>query len=54
MTDEEAKRYMSEWAGLEFDPKVVKAFLAIDPAVYVTSPAPEKAPTDEERKYRFS
>ncbi len=26
----EAKRYLSEWAGIEFDPKVVKAFLSIE------------------------
>ncbi len=26
----EAKRYISEWAGIEFDPKVVKAFLSIE------------------------
>lgn len=25
----EARRYLSEWAGIEFDPKVVKAFLAL-------------------------
>jgi HD-GYP domain-containing protein (c-di-GMP phosphodiesterase class II) len=51
MEDEEAKRYMIEWAGLEFDPKVVKAFLSLDPATYVTQePAQEVA----ERKFRFS
>jgi HD-GYP domain-containing protein (c-di-GMP phosphodiesterase class II) len=49
MEDEEAKRYMAEWAGLEFDPKVVKAFLAIDPANYVTPAAAEAPP-----KFRFS
>ncbi len=26
----EAKRYLTEWAGIEFDPKVVKAFLALE------------------------
>ncbi len=26
----EAKRYLTEWAGIEFDPKVVKVFLALD------------------------
>jgi len=51
MEDDEAKRYMAEWAGLEFDPKVVKAFLAIDSANYVTPAAPE---TNEERRFRFS
>jgi HD-GYP domain-containing protein (c-di-GMP phosphodiesterase class II) len=27
---EEAKRYLREWAGLEFDPKVVKTFLSLE------------------------
>ena len=26
----EAKRYLVEWSGIEFDPKVVKAFLALE------------------------
>ncbi len=26
----EARRYLSEWAGIEFDPKVVKAFLLLE------------------------
>ncbi|MEZ5427906.1 MAG: HD domain-containing protein [Pyrinomonadaceae bacterium] len=26
----EARRYLSEWAGIEFDPKVVKAFLGLE------------------------
>jgi len=34
MSEAEAKRYLIEWAGIEFDPKVVKAFLSIDSAVY--------------------
>ena len=53
MDDDEAKRYMTEWAGLEFDPKVIKAFLSIDTGVYVTpaSPVEERV---EERKFRFS
>jgi HD-GYP domain-containing protein (c-di-GMP phosphodiesterase class II) len=51
MTDDEAKHYMAEWAGLEFDPKVVKAFLAIDPEIYVTPVPPEPV---AERKFRFS
>lgn len=51
MEDEEAKRYMAEWAGLEFDPKVIKAFLAIDPSIYVSASGTEPV---EEKKYRFS
>jgi len=26
----EAKRYLTEWAGIEFDPKIVKAFLSLE------------------------
>ena len=29
ISSEEAKRYLAEWAGIEFDPKVVKAFLTL-------------------------
>lgn len=51
MQDDEAKRYMTEWAGLEFDPKVIKAFLSVDVTTYVTSHAPE---ADGVPKFRFS
>jgi hypothetical protein len=51
MQDDESKQYMTEWAALEFDPKVVKAFLSIDTAVYVTPAAPEADPLP---KFRFS
>jgi HD-GYP domain-containing protein (c-di-GMP phosphodiesterase class II) len=51
LQDEEARRYMSEWAGLEFDPKVVKAFLTIDTSTYVTPFAPE---AESVPKFRFS
>ncbi len=30
ISSSEAKRYLTEWAGIEFDPKVVKAFLALE------------------------
>jgi len=26
----EARRYLTEWAGIEFDPKVVKVFLSLE------------------------
>jgi HD-GYP domain-containing protein (c-di-GMP phosphodiesterase class II) len=29
ISESEAKRYLTEWAGIEFDPKVVKAFLSL-------------------------
>ena len=32
----EAKKYLVEWAGIEFDPTVVKAFVAISPAEQAT------------------
>ncbi len=53
MEDVEAKRYMTEWAGLEFDPKVIKAFLSIDTDVYVTPAAPEPE-AESVPKFRFS
>lgn len=31
-TEDEARRYLTEWAGLEFDPRVVRAFLSL-PAI---------------------
>lgn len=30
LSEAEAKQYISEWAGVEFDPKVVKAFLELE------------------------
>ena len=51
MQDHEAKHYMSEWAALEFDPKVVKAFLSLDASTYVT---PAAAEIETPRKFRFS
>lgn len=29
ISESEAKRYLTEWAGIEFDPKVVKVFLSL-------------------------
>ena len=29
ISESEAKRYLTEWAGIEFDPKVVKVFLEL-------------------------
>ena len=44
MSDDQAKKYMVEWAGIEFDPSVVKAFLSIDLPEEIqpdpTAPAP--------------
>lgn len=30
LTEREAKQYITEWAGIEFDPKVVKSFLELE------------------------
>jgi putative two-component system response regulator len=30
ISETEAKRYLTEWAGIEFDPKVVKEFLSLE------------------------
>ena len=30
ISEAEAKRYLTEWAGVEFDPQVVKAFLSLE------------------------
>lgn len=32
LSEAEARKYMAEWAGIEFDPLVVKAFLGLDAA----------------------
>ena len=29
-----AKQFLTDWAGIEFDPDVVRAFLSVDPSVY--------------------
>ena len=50
MQDDEAKHYMIEWAGLEFDPKVVKAFLSIDTSTYVT----QATDSGSVSRFRFS
>lgn len=52
MKDEEARHYLTEWAGLEFDPRVVKAFLSLDTATYVTPAAETEA--ESVPKFRFS
>jgi HD-GYP domain-containing protein (c-di-GMP phosphodiesterase class II) len=36
----DAKQYLIDWAGIEFDPEVVRAFLSVDESVY----SPETAP----------
>ena len=51
MTEAEARRYMVEWAGIEFDPKVLKAFLSIDPHIIGrTLPGVGAKPMEEQRR----
>ena len=49
VTTEEARRYLLEWAGIEFDPLVVKIFLALDglPELHSFAVTPREE-TDEE------
>lgn len=37
LSETEARKYLTEWAGLEFDPAVVKAFLALEGAKELAS-----------------
>lgn len=48
VSDAEARRYLSEWAGIEFDPKVVKAFLSIEnpETLHNEEPEPAAEPAD--------
>jgi HD-GYP domain-containing protein (c-di-GMP phosphodiesterase class II) len=41
LTEAEARQYLREWAGIEFDPGVVKAFLELDELPELRSFAPE-------------
>ncbi|MGI8849982.1 MAG: HD-GYP domain-containing protein [Pyrinomonadaceae bacterium] len=43
LSEAEAARYLTEWAGIEFDPKIVKAFLALD------IQAPSESETEKEQ-----
>jgi response regulator RpfG family c-di-GMP phosphodiesterase len=47
LTEEEARRHLVEWAGLEFDPNVVRAFLTLKnlPALRSYAPRAEEAAT---------
>lgn len=49
VSEDEATRYLTEWAGIEFDPKVVKAFLSLRNYAEIDSPADqtEVSPPDE-------
>lgn len=54
---EEARRYLTQWAGIEFDPKIVKAFLSLDDFEETESAAiavAAVADDDDERENQFS
>lgn len=42
LTAEEARRHLMDWAGLEFDPRVVQAFLSLGPMEELRSYAKER------------
>ena len=44
ISETEAKRYLTEWAAIEFDPRVVKAFLALEIIKETQTFADEKEP----------
>lgn len=51
MAESEARQYMTEWAGIEFDPAVLRAFLSMEPHIFgrgstnVSEPASAPATT---------
>jgi HD-GYP domain-containing protein (c-di-GMP phosphodiesterase class II) len=47
-TEEEARRHLTEWAGLEFDPRVVQAFLSLEPIAELRSYAVIEAKSPSE------
>ena len=54
--EQEAKQYLTEWAGIEFDPQVVKAFLSLENLPELKSPAGKKQspPTYSESSFSSS
>ncbi|MEO7509279.1 MAG: HD domain-containing phosphohydrolase [Pyrinomonadaceae bacterium] len=48
LTLDEARRHLTDWAGLEFDPRIVQAFLALNDAQLIRSYAGEAAIVKEE------
>ncbi|HLM60621.1 MAG TPA: hypothetical protein VK308_07455, partial [Pyrinomonadaceae bacterium] len=47
ISETEAKRYLTEWAAIEFDPRVVKAFLALEIIKETQTFADEKEPATQ-------
>jgi HD-GYP domain-containing protein (c-di-GMP phosphodiesterase class II) len=40
LTEEQARKHLTQWAGLEFDPRVVQAFLSLESIAELRSFAP--------------
>lgn len=51
-TEEDARRHLTEWAGLEFDPHVVRAFLSLAALNELKSYAVMQEPEEEQVKIR--
>jgi HD-GYP domain-containing protein (c-di-GMP phosphodiesterase class II) len=47
ISEPEAKRYLTEWAGIEFDPKVVKVFLSLNDIKELNSFAEDTADKED-------
>jgi HD-GYP domain-containing protein (c-di-GMP phosphodiesterase class II) len=47
LTEEEARKHLTQWAGLEFDPRVVEAFLSLESIAELRSFAPAEMKTAE-------
>jgi HD-GYP domain-containing protein (c-di-GMP phosphodiesterase class II) len=45
-TERQAREHVLEWTGLEFDPRVVRALLALEPFKELKGHAPEELPPD--------
>jgi HD-GYP domain-containing protein (c-di-GMP phosphodiesterase class II) len=45
-TERQAREHLLEWTGLEFDPRVVRALLALEPFKELKGHAPEELPPD--------
>ena len=48
ISSDEAKRYLIEWAGIEFDPRIVKAFLSLENVEELRSYADVNEPAETE------
>jgi len=46
-SEEEARRHLAEWAGLEFDPRIVRAFLSLEGLIELRSHARPESTTEE-------